>query len=102
MESKTQTQIQTQPCEQGWIDLQKLADEVRVKLRQGVRLSSGEVVAVNLSVNHLTYVKARDCGAEVKYAIGCVSVHVDVVADGGCVKIKDVRVNNLCSDRYGV
>jgi hypothetical protein len=98
MESKTQTQ----PCDQGWIDLQKIADEVRVKLRQGVRLSSGDVVAVNLSVNHLTYVKARDCGVEVIYATGCVSVHVDVAVDGGCIKIRDVRVHNLCNDKYGV
>jgi hypothetical protein len=98
MENKTQIQ----QCEQSWLDLQKIADEVRVKLRQGVKLSNGDMVAVNMSVSHFTYVEVRECDAKVIYATGCVSVRVNVAICGGCVEIRDVDVNNLCSDKYGV
>ncbi len=97
-----ETKTQTQGCEQSWLDLQKIADEVRVKLRQGVRLPNGNMVAVNVSVNHVTYVEVHECDAKVIYATGCVSVHANVTICGGCVEIKDVSVNNLCSDKYGV
>jgi ABC-type molybdate transport system substrate-binding protein len=93
-----ETKTQVQQCEQ----IQKIAEEVLTKLRQGVKLPNGNTVAVNISVNHVTYVEMRECDVRVIYVTGCVGVHVDAAICGGCVEIKDVNVNNLCSDKYGV
>jgi len=93
---------QNQQCGQNVPDLQKIADEIRVKLRQGVELSNGNVVAVNLSVIHTTYVKLRQNDVEVVYTTGCVSVHVDATVVATDVEIREVSLHNLCSDTYGV
>jgi len=91
-----------QQCEQNVPDLQKIADEIRVKLRRGVELSNGNVVAVNLSATHATYVKLRQNDVEVVYTAGCVSVHVDAVVVATDVEIRNVSLHNLCSDTYGI
>ena len=102
MSNKNQNKTQTQPCKQNVPDLQKIADEVRVKLRQGVELSNGNMVSVNLSVYHLTYVKLNRNDVEVVYTVGCVSVHVTCTVGDEGVEIRDVSLHNLCSDTYGV
>ncbi|MFZ8810745.1 MAG: hypothetical protein ACO2PN_21880 [Pyrobaculum sp.] len=77
-------------------------DKVREKLRLGVELADGSVVAVNLSVYHFSYAKVYGNKAEVVYVTGCADVHVDAVINGRDVEIGDVRLYNLCSDKYGV
>jgi hypothetical protein len=98
MGTKTETKTQTQHCKH----LRELIDEVREKLRSGVELSDGSVVSVNLSVYHFSYAKVYGNKAEVVYVTGCVSVHVDVVISSKDVEIEDVRLYNLCNDKYGV
>jgi hypothetical protein len=102
MESKTQTQQHNQQCKENRLDLLKIVDEIRVKLRQGVELPNGNVVATNISTYHFTHVKARQNEIETIYVTGCVSVHVDVAVNNGDVEIKDVRLYNLCNETHGV
>jgi len=102
MGTKTETKTQTQQCEQPRLDLRELIDKVREKLRLGVELPDGSVVSVNLSVYHFSYAKVYGNKAEVVYVTGCVGVHVDAVINDKDVEIGDVRLYNLCNDKYGV
>jgi hypothetical protein len=102
MRAKNETKNQTDRCGQSKLDLQKLVDEIREKLKYGVELPDGNVVAVNLSVYHFTYAKMHDNKVEVIYATGCVSVHVNATIANGNVEINDVSLYNLCGDTYGV
>jgi hypothetical protein len=97
-----ETKTQTQQCGQNQIDLRELADKIREKLRSGVKLLDGSVVYVNPSVYHFTYVKTYGSRAEVVYVMGCISTHVDATVNGVDVEINNVRLYNLCNDKYGV
>jgi hypothetical protein len=96
------TKTQSHQCEQKQLDLRKLIDDVREKLRSGVELSDGSTVVVNPSIYHFSYAKLHGDRAKVVYVTGYVSMHIDVAISDGDVKISDVRLYNLCSDNYGV
>jgi len=77
--------------------LWKLEEQIREKLKHGVRALDGSFVAV-LGSPAFTYLRYRGDMLFAKYIDGCVVVTASAEVAGEEVKVYDVSVHNICGD----